>query len=84
MGESTRMAPGANPHANVAAGSHLAPVFKTGLGVQFPTERAVDLRGLIHGDGIGWAAGSAFFTDAAEILHPDIHWFIGCQGAGRW
>ena len=74
------MTPGADPHANVAAGSHLAPVVKTGLRIQLPAECAVDLRGIIHGNGIGRAAGSALFTDTAEILHPDIHRFIRCQG----
>ncbi len=74
------MTPGADPHANVAAGSHLAPVVKTGFSIQLPAKGSVDLCGFIHGNGIGWAAGGTLFTDTAEILHPYIHRFINCQG----
>jgi len=38
MGKCARMAPGADPHADVAVGSHFSPVVETGFIVQFPAK----------------------------------------------
>jgi hypothetical protein len=67
------MAPGANPHADVAVRPDLSPVIKTGLLVQFPPESAIYHRLFAHGNGLRRAAGRAFFADPAEILNTQVY-----------
>ena len=74
--ESPCMAPGANPHADVAIRPDLSPVIKTGLLIQFPPESPVHHRLFAHGNGLGRAAGRAFFADPAEILNPNVGRFV--------
>ena len=66
------MAPGANPHADVAVRPDLPPVTKAGLLVQFPAESAVDDRLLARGNGLARTATRTFFADPAESLHPHV------------
>ena len=42
MGKGVGMAPGADPHTDVAIGPDFAPVIKTGFGIQLPPQGAVD------------------------------------------
>ena len=81
------MAPRANAHTDVTSRSHLAPVFKTALFIQFPAQGTVDLNLIIHWNGIGGAAYGAFFTLPAKIFYSDVHRFVGDQrhigGHGR-
>ena len=80
MRKGAGMAPGTDPHADIAVGPHRAPVIKTGFRVEFPAQRTVDFFGLVHGDGIRRTAGCAFLADATEILHAEVHRFIRHQG----
>ena len=48
--ERPRMAPRADPHADIAVRSHLAPVLETCLFIQFPSQGAVDDRLAPHGN----------------------------------
>jgi len=80
------VAPGTNPHADVAIGAHLAPVVKAGFGVQLPASGAVDDLLIVRRYGIGRAAVGAFFANLAEIFNPDIdgavrnQWQVGGYG----
>ena len=70
------MAPGANPHADVTIRSDLSPVIKTGLLIQFPPESAIHHRLFAHGNGLGRAAGRAFFANPTKILDPNVGRFV--------
>ena len=70
------MAPGANPHTDVAISTGLGPVSETGFGIQLPSQAPVDLLLFAVGNGNGGAAVCALFTKLAKILDPDINGLI--------
>ncbi len=73
------MAPGADPHTDVAIRAGLGPVAETGFRFQLPPHASVDFLLTAIGNGIGGAAIRAFFTKRAKILDTDIHRLITNQ-----
>ena len=72
MREGIRVTPGANPHANVAVRTDLAPVVETGLGIQLPAPGAVDFLLIIQRYGIRRAAVGALFTDLTKFFDANV------------
>ena len=73
------MTPGTDPHANITIRTHLAPVIKTGLGIQLPPQRAIDFFLILQWNGVGRAAVRTFFANPAKIYSADINGFVRDQ-----
>ena len=80
MGEAAGMAPGANPHADIAVGAHFAPVIEAGFGIQLPPQCAVEFDWIIQRNGVRWAATGALLTYTAKIFDTDVDGTVRHKG----